>query len=157
MEASSQADQALGIARSGSASAAVRQQAEAFEQEAAIRLDRARKNRGLLEGGMDVGLDVPAPQGSRGAGRHEQGQAMVQVPLGADQQYAQAFARWGLDVDATTEDEVVARLSAEPDPVVQELIAALDNWMLQRLEKRPQARWEHLYRVADRLDPSIRH
>ena len=152
MEARTEADRACGIARSGGASAEVREQAEAFRQDAALWLERARKNRVLLA----AVLDVSAPQETRAHVRNKAGQLMVQVPPSADQQYAAAFVRWGLDVDATTEDEVVARLGAEPDPVVQELIAALDNWMMKRRQKRPQAEWRRLYRVADRLDRSDR-
>jgi tetratricopeptide (TPR) repeat protein len=41
--------------------------------------------------------------------------------------------------------------------VVQELIAALDGWMLERRRlKRPEAEWRRLYRVADQLDRSQR-
>jgi tetratricopeptide (TPR) repeat protein len=38
---------------------------------------------------------------------------------------------------------------------VQELIAALDGWMLERLRRqRPEAEWRRLFRVAERLDRS---
>src|SRR5262249_19007234 len=75
-----------------------------------------------------------------------------------DEQYAAAFRRWGLDVDGTPEAEVVLRLRQEPDVVVQELIAGLDNWMLERRrEQRPQARGRRPFRGADQLDRSRRH
>src|SRR5262249_20747162 len=55
------------------------------------------------------------------------------------------------------------RLRAEPDVVVQELIAALDSWMLERRgqlasreRKRPEEPWRRLYRIADQLDRSDR-
>src|SRR5262249_35926191 len=72
----------------------------------------------------------------------------------ADELYGAAFRRWGLDVDGTSEIEVVARSGAEPDPVVQELVAGLDGWMLERGRNRPEADWRRLYRVAERLDGS---
>ncbi len=76
---------------------------------------------------------------------------------GLDEQYAAAFRRWGLDVDGTAEAEVVARLGAEPDVVVQELIAGLDAWMLERRrQNRPEAKWQRLFRVADQLDRSAK-
>jgi tetratricopeptide (TPR) repeat protein len=74
-----------------------------------------------------------------------------------DEQYAAAFRRWGLDVDGTAEADVVARLGAEPDAVVQEMIAALDGWMLERRRlKRPEAQWRRLFRAAEQLDHSRR-
>src|SRR5262249_58248850 len=80
------------------------------------------------------------------------------VQPSVDEQYAAAFLRWGLDVDGTAEAEVVARLGREPDVVVQELIAGLDAWMLERRrQKRPEAQWQHLLRVAEQLDSSERH
>ena len=79
------------------------------------------------------------------------------APPSVDEQYAAAFRRWGLDVDGTPEAEVVARLGAEPDAVVQELIAALDGWMLERRRmNRPEAEWRRLFRVAEQLDRSER-
>src|SRR5262249_60119410 len=48
-------------------------------------------------------------------------------------------------------------LGAEPAVVTQELIAALDGWMLERRRlKRPEAQWRRLFRVAERLDRSDR-
>ena len=53
-----------------------------------------------------------------------------------DAQYAAAFHRWGnLNVDAGEEAEVAARLRAEPEAVVQEVLAALDNWMRHRWQQ----------------------
>ena len=61
-------------------------------------------------------------------------------------------------MDGTAEADVVAKLGAEPDVVVQELAAALDSWMLERRRlKRPEAEWRRLFRVAEQLDRSERH
>jgi serine/threonine-protein kinase len=152
--ARAEGDRAEGIARSGGASAALRQQAAAFREEAAGRLGRARKDRALLE----AVLDVSSPQETWASTHGEAGQALALAEPGADEQYAAAFRRWGLDVDATPEAEVVARLGDAPAVVVQELIGALDGWMLVRRQlKRPEAEWRRLYRLADRLDSSERH
>jgi serine/threonine-protein kinase len=153
-EARAQANRAEDIAHSGGASALVQTEAEEFREDASGRLERAVKNRSLL----DAILDVSAPQEtgaySRAPARH-----IMELPQpSVDEQYAAAFRRWGLDVDGTSEAEVVARLGAEPDVVVQELIAALDGWMVERRQrKRPAADWRRLFRVADRLDHSERH
>jgi serine/threonine-protein kinase len=152
-------NRALDIARSGEASAAVRQEAENFRTDAGGRLQRAKKNRALLE----AVLDVSAPQETRQDTRDETGQLMVLNQLSTEEQYAAAFRRWGLDMDRTAEADVVERLRAEPDGMVQELIAALDSWMMERRGQRtnrkrelPEAPWRHLYRIADQLDHSDR-
>jgi serine/threonine-protein kinase len=145
-------NRAVDIARSGEASVAVRQEAEAFRTEAGERLGRAKKNRALLEGL----LDVSAPQETRLDTQDEAGRLLVLNQPSVDEQYAAAFRRWGLDMDGTAEAEVAQRLRAEPDVVVQELIAALDGWMMERRRRRPEAQWRPLFRVADQLDRSDR-
>lgn len=139
------------IARSGGASAVVRQEAEALREDAALRLERAKKNQALMEAILDV-LD---PQETRAYGRD--GGVRVLVPAGpsVDAQYAAAFRRWGLDVDGSAEATVAERLRQEPDVVVQELLAGLDAWSIaRRLQGRPEAQWRRLSRIADRLDRS---
>ncbi len=145
-EAAAEGKRAEGMARSGGASAPVQEEVEAFRDGVRGRLDRAENNRALLK----ALLDVSDPQ--------ETVRSIGLAQLSLDEQYAVAFRRWGLDVDGTPEDEVVARLGAEPDVVVQELIAALDDWMLERRrQKRPEVEWRRLHRVADHLDHSERH
>jgi serine/threonine-protein kinase len=152
-EARAEGSRAVDIGRSGGASAAVQQEADAFHEDAALRLDRAKKDRALLE----AMLDVSAPQ-ETGAYTHDDASRMlVLAQPSVDEQYATAFRRWGLDVERATEAEVVARLRQEPDVVVQELIGGLDAWMLERRQKRPEAEWRRLFRVADRLDRSDQH
>jgi tetratricopeptide (TPR) repeat protein len=144
------ADQAVAIARNGGA--AVRNQAAAFQQKAGERVAQAGRNRVL----MDAVLNVSGPQETRhyeddGSGR------MVALALPSpEEQYAAAFKRWGLDVEGATEAEAVARLREEPEVVVQELIAALDTWMLAlRRRNRPAKRWRRLFRLAQTLDESV--
>jgi tetratricopeptide (TPR) repeat protein len=152
-QARREANRAADIARSGDASAAARQAAEAFRQDAGGRLERLEKDRALLEAVQDVSVPLDALASRRDAASWPMGLAQP----GADEQYAAAFGRWGLDVDGTAEAEVVARLGAEPDAVVQELIAGLDCWMLERRrQQRPEAQWRCLFRVAEQLDGSER-
>ncbi len=152
-EARAEGNRAEDVARSGGASAAVLQEAEAFREDAVGRLGRAKKNRALLESIFDVS----ALHETSDYIRDKTARLMVLAQPSVDEQYAAAFRRWGLDVDGTPVAEVVARLSAEPDPVVQELIAALDAWMLERRrQKRPEAQWRRLFRVAEQLDRSER-
>jgi len=143
---------ATDLARSGGASAAVVQEAEAFRQDTALRLGRATKNQALL----DALLDVFAPQEFRTY--FHNAVSVMRASSTLDQQYAAAFRRWGLDVDDTAEGKVVERLRQEPEVVQQELIAALDEWMLERrLKGCPEAAWHRLFRLAEQLDTSARH
>ncbi|PWT90381.1 MAG: hypothetical protein C5B56_05470 [Proteobacteria bacterium] len=141
------------LVRSGGASAAVQQEAEALRDNAAARLEQAIKNRALMEAVLDV-----AGRETLIRDREQADAVMALAPPSVDAQFADAFRRWGLDVDAEAEADVIKRLSAEPAPVVQELIAALDAWMMERRhQQRPEAAWRRLIRVADRLDQSVQH
>jgi serine/threonine-protein kinase len=146
-QAVSEANRAVDIARGGTGAA--RQDAEAFQQDAGARLDRVRKNRALLDAVLDVSVSSEIPPYTPDPA----GRVLALAQPGADEQYAVAFRRWGLDVDGTPEDEAVARLRQEPDFVIQELIAGLDAWMLERRAlRRPEAEWRRPFRVADQLD-----
>jgi serine/threonine-protein kinase len=142
------------VARSGGASTAVRQEVEVFGRDAVERLARAKKNHALLQAVLDV-----SPSHEIIVRVDDQASRMlVLAQLSVDEQYAAAFRAWGLEVDGTAEAEVVARLDAEPEVVVQELIAALDAWMMERRRRqRPEAEWRRLFRVAERLDRGERH
>jgi tetratricopeptide (TPR) repeat protein len=153
-EANTEGNRAADIARSGGARVTVQQEAEAFREDAALRLGQAEKNRTLLE----ALLDVSAPQETKSYSRNDAGRLVMLAQPSVDDQYAAAFRRWGLDVDATPEAEVVARLRQEPDVVVQELIAGLDAWMVERRSQgRADAEWRRLFQVAEQLDRSERH
>jgi serine/threonine-protein kinase len=149
-EAKAEGNRAADIARSGGASAAVQQEAEVFQEDATGRLERAERNRALLEALQDVSVHNETLAYVYGRTNSSVGLALPS----ADELYGTAFRRWGLDVDGTAEDEVVQRLGAEPAPVAQELVAGLDGWMLERRRNRPEAEWRRLYRVAERLDGS---
>jgi tetratricopeptide (TPR) repeat protein len=141
-ETRTEADQAEGIACRAGASPEVQQEAKAFRAEAGLRLDRTTKNRALME----TLLDVSGPQ---------DGLPRDQMTL--DDQYAAAFRQWGSDLDKMAEAEVVARFRQEPDVVVQELIAGLDGWMIERQRRRrPQGDWRRLFRIIDQLDHNDR-
>src|SRR5262249_29865706 len=115
------------------------------------RVERAKKNHLLRQTLLDV--SVPQETGSVSRGKVSRLPALGLPSV--DRQYAEAFHLWGLDVDGSAEDEVVERMSAEPNVVVQEMIAALDSWMMERRGRRG-AEWHRLFRIADRLDSSER-
>jgi serine/threonine-protein kinase len=148
-EAKAEANQAAAVAVSGDAPERVRQQTAAFRKEAAERLARAEKTRELL----DAWLTVLAPRETRTYRSDARGLMMTMPELDPDEQYAATLQRWGLDVDHTNEREMVARLRDEPEPVLQEILAGLDTWViLRRDRKRPRAEWGRLRRLADALD-----
>jgi serine/threonine-protein kinase len=151
--AASEANRAVDIARSGAASAAARQRAEAVRSDCDGLLARAKKNSALRE----ATLDIATPQEPDDFVVHEVGLKASSAQPSVDEQYAAAFRRWGLDVDGTPEAAVVTRLGAEPDAVISDLIAALDDWMLARRRLRyPEAEWRRLSRIAEPLDHSER-
>jgi serine/threonine-protein kinase len=156
-EVKAEADRAVDIA--SGADEAVRRQVADFQEEAKQRLARAEKNQAL----MAALANVASPRETRAYEADESGRMTAVAELSADQQYARAFRRWGLDLERTPEDEVVARLQDEPAPVVQEVLAALDAWMFRRRwaqlssargQKAPEGEWGRLVRLADRLDDS---
>jgi serine/threonine-protein kinase len=109
-------------ASDGGASAEVRRQVKELQtflltEERAIDADR------LL---FDVLLDVRNP---RDLDRY--------TPFGiddppSDDQLANAFRQWGIDVDQHRIDDMAARIKKRPAAVQKELIAALDEWAAQR-------------------------
>ena len=173
------ADRAVDVARRGAASAPVTEQAAAFQAEAQERLRRLRKNDDLREALMSVWIPHESSAHKdaderlrRSENRNGLREALkgigpllsdvdrddpggLPIPMvrpSIDEQYCAAFRSWGLDVDGAPEAEAAARLQAEPNAVVQDLIAALDSWMLHRRKMRTEARWPRLFRIVDQLD-----
>jgi tetratricopeptide (TPR) repeat protein/tRNA A-37 threonylcarbamoyl transferase component Bud32 len=151
-EAKAEADRALALARN-SASAEARQQCAAFSALAEERLLRAEKN-DLLRVAL---LNVSAPRETSRYQDDGSGRSMAMAEPSVEEQYAEAFRRWGVDVLGTPEEAMVKRLREEPEVVVQELIAALDAWTLHRQRQaKPKADWRRLYRLAEQLDRNER-
>jgi tetratricopeptide (TPR) repeat protein len=150
-----EADRASEIARSGGAAGGVQDEATAVQQQVRERLGRAEKNRVLLQ----ELLDVSAPHETSTYRSDASGQVVALVQPSVDEQYAAVFRRrWDdLDIDRTAEAEVIARLGAEPQPVIEEVLASLDAWMMdRRRKKQPEAQWRRLVRIAEQLDHNSR-
>jgi tetratricopeptide (TPR) repeat protein/tRNA A-37 threonylcarbamoyl transferase component Bud32 len=146
-----EADRATEIAHSGAAAPAVQQDGTVLKQELAQRLARATRNRSLLK---DL-LDVSAPRETRTYRSDASGRMIALAQPSLDEQYIAAFRRrWDdLDIDNAPEADVVARLGAEPQPVVEEILAGLDSWMMERRRKNDsEAVWRRLFRLAEQLD-----
>jgi tetratricopeptide (TPR) repeat protein len=148
-EARAEAERAVELAGRVWAGGSVQQETARFQAEAQERLERAKKNRRLL----DALLDISIPHETRSYQVDASGHMIALARPSVDEQYATAFQRWGLDVDGTEEAEVIARLGQEPDVVVQEAIAGLDGWMMDRRRRHPlEPGWRRLYRIAEQLD-----
>jgi serine/threonine-protein kinase len=144
-----EANRGTEIARSGAASAEVQNKAADVQLRVSERLARAEKNRALLQ----VLLNVPAAQETRSIRSDPLGWTAVVAHSRVEEHYATAFRRWDdLDLDRITSKEA-ERLRTEPQPVVEEILASLDAWMMdRRWRKRPRAQWQRLVRVAEQLD-----
>jgi tetratricopeptide (TPR) repeat protein len=170
-DAKKDAEKAVAIAHSD-ASPPIKEQAKALQQKAEDLLGRAQVNRELLEALVDVswtnesrvfaGGHQPGALTVSQTTTEEQaqfvdegGSAIALSQPSVDEQFAAAFRRWDkdLDVDGGDESQVAERLQKEPPVVVEQIVAALDAWMLKRREAyRPGTDWRRLFRLADRLD-----
>jgi tetratricopeptide (TPR) repeat protein len=147
-EARAEADKAVTRAEGG-AGAAVRAAAQALREEVQAKSAQTQKNKQLR---LDL-LDVTEPRETKAYQKYESGQVMTLAQPTVDEQFAAAFRSWGVDVEREPVEQVVARLSAQPGPVVQEVVAGLDEWALVRRQaKRPEGEWRRLSVVAEQLD-----
>jgi serine/threonine-protein kinase len=132
-----------------SASADVRQRAEALITRLQQEEEAARKDRDLLA----ALLEVRGPRELTPLRVNEKRNLNVAQEQTAEEQFAAAFRAWGLDVNATPTAEAAARLKARPPVVVTEVIAALDDWASQcRQDRRPEAEWRRVAELAALLD-----
>ncbi len=142
-----EADRALAVASRGDARDTVLAQAVAFQHEAEQRLRRAASNNELRQAVLDVSVPEDTDL-SLLFGR------LDRVLKSVDEQYLEAFRRCGLDVDRVEDEELVQRLQGEPDIVVGDVVAALDQWMRHARQQGAAPRWRRLLRLAERLDQS---
>jgi tetratricopeptide (TPR) repeat protein len=151
-EAQAEADKAVTVAQAG-AGEEVRAAAAALLAEVETKTAQAAKNQRLM---ADL-LDVTKPRETQAYQKDESGHVMALAQPSADEQVAAAFRRWGVDLDREPAEQVIARLSEQPGPVVQEVVAGLDEWVqVRRWDKRPQRDWQRLTDVANRLDADPR-
>ncbi len=146
-DAGADAGRAVDIA--SAASAEVREEAVALREEIEEKIVAAEKDLGLLG-------RLPDIRGPREVTAYRKDKSGMLVELGqpsADEQFAEAFRDWGLDIDASPTEVAAARLKARPDAVVVEVVAALDEWASERRgRRRPRADWQRLARLAEALD-----
>ena len=111
--------------------------------------NQAPKNRQLLA----ALLEVRAPQEMMLFAADEAGRFRKLAEPNADEQFRSAFARWGLEeFDSQRFETIVASLREQPNAIVQEIVAALDEWIAHRSRLEPKAPPSRLRDLADRLD-----
>jgi superkiller protein 3 len=140
------------LARTGFAGAALRDRARQALAEAEADLVAAGRDQDLLARLLAVRQDSFVPSFQEG----ESGGLVRAEEPDAEDQFADAFRDYGLDVTAAPDGQVVERLKGRPPAVVQEVIAALDDWAVDR-RYRPGADWQRLLRLADTLDAGDGH
>ncbi|HEY7314137.1 MAG TPA: tetratricopeptide repeat protein [Gemmataceae bacterium] len=124
------------IARTAGASSAMQEQASACLVKLQEEAEEAAKDRQLLA----RLLEVRGPREGPKYRPDDKGAMMALAEPTAEEQFASAFRDWGLDVDAASAVEAAARLKERPAAMVTEVIAALDEWAIQRqLDGKPEA------------------
>jgi serine/threonine-protein kinase len=131
------------------ASAEARRQAHELLARLGQEETAARKDRDLLAALLDVRGPREGPKYRSDA----KGTMMALDEATADEQFAAAFRRWGLDVDTMSPNKAAGLLKMRPALVVTEVIAALDEWASER-QRQGQAKpqWQRLSDLAALLD-----
>jgi serine/threonine-protein kinase len=146
-DARAEADKAAAFAR-GDAGPEARQEAEQLQQEVRAKLGQWARNDRLVT----ALLDVASPRETKQYRATESGTMAAQAEPTVEEQFIQAFRTWGLDIDGDPPDAVAARLGGQPRPVVEQVVAGLEAWLLDRRRRKDTAGGRRLLRLADRLD-----
>jgi serine/threonine-protein kinase len=153
-DAANEGNRAADVSRSGGASRGVQIAVTQLQAKVAERLARSQKNRDLLDALLDVSAPAQLTSLPRASAGRSEGLAQVDV----NEQYEAAFRAWGLDIKATSEADIVARLAAEPAVVTLEVIVALDNWVMEHQKQhRPESDWRKLLQVTKQLGGGARY
>jgi serine/threonine-protein kinase len=116
--------------------------------------DQARLRFGSLRGKVETG--IAAARRDR-----ELLDALAEIRSGhlglkpgvTDMAYAEAFRRYGIDLDILTPAEAAARLHARPAALVLPVLTYLDSWSLvRRNDDQPAERWQRPLAVARAAD-----
>ncbi|MCI0465144.1 MAG: serine/threonine-protein kinase, partial [Gemmataceae bacterium] len=133
--------------RAGFTSAAAQEQARQTLKEVEADLALARADQSLLASLLDVGQ----PREPTSTLRPSNMDPVVRASKDADEQFTQAFRENGLNVDDQTTQELAARFQRRPVSVVREVVAALDNWAIDRGRSSAVGR-QRLVELANALD-----
>jgi serine/threonine-protein kinase len=131
LKAQAVAHKAVELARASEASAELRHEAAALLDEVQAEVAAQQKDRRLLARLSEVRGPREGPRFRK----DDKGSLIVLPEPSADEQFAQAFRDWGLDVDRTPTAQGAARLRSRP-AVLTEVIAALDDWAIERQQSQ---------------------
>jgi Flp pilus assembly protein TadD len=140
------AQRARTLAGGAAVSAALRRQVEDMAELIGQEADAATLDGRLLA----ALLEVRGPREGPRFRTDDRGLMMALAEPSADEQFASAFAHWGLNVDVTPTAQAAARLRQRPAAVLTEVVAALDEWAAERRRRRrPAAAIKRLTDLAE--------
>lgn len=147
LEALAKGGEAFQISHSSNLDTELQQETQDLKDHIEDRLQRLERNRELLDTMLDTTIiqEVPNYQNLH------HGPHVAVMTRNTDIERANAFHRWGLDINTTPQVTAVERLRAEPVEIQEDLIAALDQWAMERFE-RGQPNWKSLQELASSLD-----
>jgi serine/threonine-protein kinase len=144
------ASKAKDLARPGEASEAVRQQAEDLTGTVESEAEAVRRDQWLLA----ALLEVRGPREGRKYRKDDKGFMAELAEPSADEQFKAAFREWdpAFDVDALSTEGAATRLKERPKAVLTEVVAALDEWAIERQRAKPAGDWRRVAELASALD-----
>jgi serine/threonine-protein kinase len=147
-------DQARAAARTAeelarNASAATREQAAALAQLAKEEAEAAERDQRLTAALLEVWGPREGPQ----VRTDNRGMTVLAEPS-AEEQFQAAFREWDatFDVDAVGIADLATRLKRRPPAVVVQVVAALDEWTLERQRSKPAADWRRVAGLVAALE-----
>jgi tetratricopeptide (TPR) repeat protein len=136
------------LARSGNASTALRVQAVDMARLAEEETEAAERDQTLLE----TLLEVRGPREGPQVRTDDMGIVVLAEPS-AEEQFRAAFQSWDptFNVDTVDLADLVMRLKRRPPAVLAHVVAALDEWAMERWRAAPQADWRRVVDLAAAL------
>jgi serine/threonine-protein kinase len=98
-------------------------------------------------------LDVRGPRDFRAFRPGPSGVAEPVAEPTTEEQFAEGFREWGLDVDNTPTEQAAVRVKGRPPAVQAEVAAALDGWADDRRRQQRPADARRLADLAGAIDP----
>ena len=151
-EAKASLDKASEVARTSQVGGSIQGEIDALENRRQTEFATANKGRRLLI----ACLEVRQPREVNRYEKNDSGLMSALAEPSVDEQFALAFRAWDTEFDVAKPNEALKCLQSLPEPVVQELVAALDEWWQTRREAKPPGDWRMLHDLAERLDANER-
>jgi tetratricopeptide (TPR) repeat protein len=146
-EAATSARRVAHLASQSAASPQVRRQAAQLAEELEQLAEEAQRDQQLRL----VLLEVLAPQEIEQYHKDDQGRLKLVEPS-QDEQFHNAFLAWGLDIDRTPTEQAAARLRERRPAFVEEVAAALEEWVNLPQQSLSASRRGKLLALAQAVD-----